>query len=112
MINYNNKKFRPIANTDNGETSSETIFHYQQDGNIVTSTYAGGAITQGHLIALVDAKGCLDMRYHQVNTKGALMTGMCHSTPEILKNGKIRLHEKWQWTSGDMSHGESIIEEV
>jgi hypothetical protein len=52
------------------------------------------------------------MRYHQVNTKGELMTGICFSTPEILLNGKIRLHEKWEWTSGDKSVGESIIEEL
>jgi hypothetical protein len=40
-----------------------------------------------------------------------LMTGMFISTPEILENGKIRLHEKWKWTSGDQSEGTSIIEE-
>jgi len=40
------------------------------------------------------------------------MTGICTSTPEILPDGKIRLHEKWRWTSGDLSEGESVIEEV
>jgi len=34
MINYNDKIFRPISNTENGETSYETIFKYQQVGNI------------------------------------------------------------------------------
>jgi hypothetical protein len=51
------------------------------------------------------------MRYHQVNDKGELMTGICRSTPELLPNGKIRLHEQWEWTSGDLSKGTSIIEE-
>jgi hypothetical protein len=51
------------------------------------------------------------MSYHQVNYNGELMTGICQSTPEILPNGKIRLHEKWEWTSGDKSKGTSIIEE-
>jgi hypothetical protein len=40
------------------------------------------------------------------------MTGICFSTPEILENGKIRLHESWEWTSGDQSKGTSIIEEL
>jgi len=40
------------------------------------------------------------------------MTGICKSKPEILPNGKIRLHERWQWTSGDLSLGQSIIEEL
>ena len=111
MINYNDKIFRPISNTENGETSNETIFKYQQTGNILTSEYSGGKIKYGHLIGLVDIDGNIKMCYHQVNDKNELMTGICKSTPEILKNGKIRLHESWEWTSGDRSKGQSIIEE-
>lgn len=111
-INYNNRRFRPVQNTENGETSAETEFHYLQQGNIVVGTYNGGAIALGNLIALVNEDGVLDMRYQQVNQDGELMTGICKSTPEVLPNGKIRLHEKWQWTSGDKSSGESVIEEI
>ncbi|MCP4441618.1 MAG: n-acetylglutamate synthase [Aureispira sp.] len=112
MINYNNKKFRPIANTENGETSAETIFEYKQEGNILTSSYKGGDILKGHLIGLVDDDGCIQMTYHQINKNKEIMTGVCRSTPELLENGKIRLHEVWQWTSGDHSKGNSIIEEI
>ncbi len=112
MINYNEKKFRPVSNTENGETSGETIFIYKQEGNIVTSEYSGGRIINGHLIGVVDESGNIDIRYHQVNDKGLLMTGICTSTPEVLGNGKIRLHERWQWTSGDKSIGCSILEEI
>lgn len=111
MINYNDKIFRPIANSENGETSNETVFIYKQKGNILTSEYLGGKIKSGHLIGLVDENGNIEMRYHQINDKGELMTGICHSKPEILENGKIRLHESWEWTSGDKSKGSSIIEE-
>ena len=112
MITYHNKKYRAIANSANGETSFDTIFHYHQVGHIVTANYSGGQIISGSLIALIGANGALNMRYHQVNTKGELMTGICFSTPENLPNGKIRLHEKWEWTSGYKSKGESIIEEL
>jgi len=54
MINYNDKIFRPISNTENGETSNETKFHYKQVGNILSSEYSGGKILTGHLIGLVD----------------------------------------------------------
>lgn len=111
MINYNNKVFSPVSNTDNGETSSETIFNYQQNESILTAEYKGGKIKKGHLIGLVDENGNIDMRYHQVNENGELMTGKCHSRPEILASGKIRLHEEWEWTSGDYSKGTSILEE-
>lgn len=111
MINYNGKTFRPISNTENGETSNETIFLYKQVGNILTSEYVGGKIKKGHLIGLVDERGNIEMRYHQINNNNEIMTGMCKSIPEILENGKIRLHESWEWTSGDKSRGSSIIEE-
>ncbi|WP_343523723.1 n-acetylglutamate synthase [Pedobacter sp.] len=112
MINYNNKLFKPVKNTENSETSDETIFRYRQTGNILTAKYEGGKILLGHLIGLVDENGNIEMRYHQVNNQGELMTGICNSKPEQLANGKIRLHETWQWTSGDLSKGQSIIEEI
>ena len=111
MINYNNRVFTPVSNSENGETSPDTIFHYKQNGNILTAEYSGGKIMYGHLLGIVDNSGNIDMRYHQVNIQGEIMTGICRSTPEILENGKIRLHENWQWTSGDHSTGNSIIEE-
>lgn len=111
MISYNNKIFRPVVNSQNGETSEATLFHYRQSGNILTAEYAGGKIKKGHLIGLVDENGNIEMRYHQVNEKGELMTGICTSRPEILANGKIRLHESWEWTSGDRSRGTSVLEE-
>ncbi len=111
-MNYNNKKFRPVSNTPNGETSEQTVFHYKQEGNILTCTYAGGQIVSGQLIGLVDDKGNIEMRYHQINSKGELMTGICQSIPEILSDGRIRLHETWQWTSGDHSKGNSVLEEI
>lgn len=112
MINYNNKRFSPVSNTDNGEVDAETIFEYKQQGNVLTCQYSGNSILEGHLIGLVSDEGQIEMRYHQVNTQGVLMTGTCQSTPELLADGRIRLHESWQWTSGDGSEGTSVLEEV
>jgi len=110
-MNYDGKTFFPVVNTDNGEVTGDTVFHYRQQGNIVTAEYAGGSIACGHLIALVDHAGCLDMHYHQVNKQGELRTGVCRSVPTLLPDGRIRLQETWQWTNGDQSHGTSIVEE-
>ncbi|WP_299103551.1 n-acetylglutamate synthase [uncultured Winogradskyella sp.] len=111
-INYNNKRFSPVQNSENAETTPETVFKYKQKGNILTSEYNGGQIVYGHLIGLVDENGNIEMRYHQVNKKGELMTGICCSKRELLPNGKIRLYEDWKWTSGDKSSGKSILEEI
>ncbi len=62
-INFNNRLFRPIQNTANEETSAETEFHYLQKENFVVETYNGSDIVLKNLIAVVDEKGALDMRY-------------------------------------------------
>lgn len=112
MINYHDKYFRPVSNTANGETGTGTVFHYKQENNIISAEYAGGKIRKGQLIGIADEAGRLDFRYQQVNDKGEIMTGTCLSIPEIMPGGKIRLHEKWQWTCGDRSEGTSVIEEI
>lgn len=109
---YEGKRFASIANTPNGEATGDTIFDYRQRGDVVWATYEGGAIRKGMLVAVAGADGALDMRYQHVNAKGEIMTGQCRSTPEMLADGRVRLHEAWQWTSGDRSSGTSIVEEV
>jgi hypothetical protein len=109
--NYHNRRFRSVSNTANGEVSTATVFNYQQEGEVVWATYWGGSIKFGTLIATVDEAGCLEMRYSHVNSAGELMTGQCHSTPQVLPDGRLRLQEVWQWTSGDRSQGESVVEE-
>lgn len=111
-MNYNNRIFRVINNSDNGDTSSETTFHYKQEGNILTSIYSGGNIVSGHLMGLVDENGNINMRYHHINNEREIMTGICLSTPEILEDGRIRLHEEWRWTNRDQSSGKSTLEEI
>ena len=110
-INYDGKVFASIQNSETGEVSMETVFKYHQSGDLVWAEYKGGEIVFGNLLAKADENGFLEMRYQHLNRQGNLMTGVCHSTPEILPYGKIRLYEKWQWTSGDFSEGESVIEE-
>lgn len=111
-IDYDRRVFKSVANTPNGEVGGETLFRYRQEGDLVWGTYEGGGVSRGHLIANVAADGALDMRYHHRSPSGALMTGLCRSRLEILPDGRYRLHEEWQWTSGDQSRGQSMVEEI
>ncbi len=111
-INYDGRCFRSVSNTGNGDVDDSTLFRYHQKDNIVWGTYSGGNIRFGNLIAVTDKEGNLDMRYQHLNKDGDLMTGVCYSKPEIMNDGRIRLKEQWQWTNGDQSKGESVIEEV
>lgn len=111
-INYDKRVFKSVENSEGGEVSGETRFTYHQKGNVVWAEYEGGEIIFGTLIAKVFEDDSLEMRYQHLNVRGEFMTGKCDSKPEILADGRIRLHEKWRWTSGDFSTGESIIEEI
>jgi len=110
-INYNNKIFRSIENTENGEVDKETVFHYHQNKEIVWAEYYGGTIKKGFLLGLVRKNGELEFFYEHINTNNEIKTGKCNSTPKILKDGRIELSEKWEWTNGDKSKGESKIKE-
>jgi hypothetical protein len=112
MHNYNARVFRSVANSDGGDVTGETTFHYHQRDDLVWATYAGGSVAFGTLLAKVDALGALDMRYHHVAVDGNFKSGRCHSRPERLPDGRLRLHEQWQWTDGADGQGASIIEEV
>lgn len=111
-INYDNRTFKSVANSETGEVSQDTTFHYHQQDKLVWAEYAGGEIVFGSLIAKVLPDDSLEMRYRHLNKRGELMTGKCRSTPEVLSDGRLRLYEKWHWTSGDFSAGESILEQI
>lgn len=111
-MNYHNKIFKSVQNSDNGEVSSSTIFRYFQEDEVLWAEYSGGAIVKGNIIGKVNKDGHIEMRYQHISSDDSFKTGICHSKPEITEDGRIRLHENWQWTSGDQSKGYSIIEEV
>lgn len=110
-INYEGKRFVPKVNTNNGEVSDHTVFEYHQDGSILYADYSGGDVIKGHLIGTVSDDNSLDFLYHHLNNKNQLRTGKCHSIPIVLENGKLELHETWQWLNGDNSKGSSILKE-
>ncbi|EOZ97123.1 hypothetical protein A33Q_1771 [Indibacter alkaliphilus LW1] len=111
-MNYNNKTFKAVENSKNGESSASTTFHYRQDGKIIQAEYEGGEIVKGQILGKVDEAGNIDMVYQHINVDGAIRTGKCRSSPYFAKDGRLRLKEVWQWTNGDLSTGMSEIEEI
>ena len=112
MNSLDGKIFTSLENTANGEVGADTLFHYHQEGDLISADYAGGSIVKGHLLGKMFPDGTLEFRYHHINVDGEFMLGQCHSTPELLADGRLQFHEKWQWLSGDKSSGESIIIEI
>lgn len=110
-VSLNNRKFVPAYNSINGEVSEKTVFSYYQENNIIWAEYSGGEIRMGNLIGIV-VDDHIEFVYQHLNKNNEIMTGKCRSFPELLENGKIKLKEFWEWTSGDKSSGESIIIEI
>lgn len=110
-FNLNNKQFKSLANSDNGEVSDETIFHYFQEGNLIWAEYYGGDIQKGFLVGKI-VNNQLQFTYQHVNQTFEIMTGKCNSLPEITSEGKIRLTETWEWTCKDFSKGTSVLIEM
>ena len=111
-IDFDRRRFRTVRNSDAGESSSETVFHYRQKGSVVWATYTGGNVAFGTLLARVDGRGRLDMVYQHLNKNGDFRSGSCRARTAVLPDGRYRLHEAWQWTSGATGKGRSISEEV
>ncbi len=111
-VNLDQRLFVSAANSPNGDADGDTRFSYRQSGARVWATYSGGRVRFGSLVAVGDKEGRLDMRYHHVDPDGALRTGTCIATAEVLSDGRVRLIEDWQWTNGDRSRGRSVVEEV
>lgn len=110
-ICYDGKCFVPRENTENGEVDGSTLFVYHQDKNVLWANYSGGEIIRGHLIGTVAENGELDFYYQHINEQKQVRIGVCHSVPQILDSGKIKLSENWKWLNGDKSEGKSVVVE-
>lgn len=111
-LNYNGRKFVTKSNTDNGEVDGQTVFCYYQKENVIWAEYKGGEIKQGFLIGTADKEGNLLFTYQHLNESGELRLGKCNSKPVFLENGKLEMHEEWQWLNGDKSKGLSVLSEI
>ena len=111
-INYHNRKFAGVSNSPNGQVTGDTVFEYQQEGNILKATYRGGGIKSGYMLGKVNPDGTLYFLYHHLDENQNLRSGCCFSRPKVLEDGRIRLYENWEWTHGGAGEGESIVEEI
>lgn len=103
-LNFNNKKFSLIENSEQGTVNSDTIFEYKQDKELVTAEYYGGSIKYGKIIAVLN-KNKLDMRYQCVTSDNELKTGKAIAQVSISENGKIKLKLNLEWLEGKNEKG-------
>lgn len=111
QINYHNRVFMALSNSENGQVDESVRFYYFQKDKLLYGYYEGGEIVYGQIIGKVDNSGNIEMRYQHLDQEGKFRTGICHSIPTIV-DGLIQLEEAWQWTNGDRSSGKSTLIEI
>jgi len=113
MTNYNfhNKTFSLLENSSKGKVNSQTIFEYQQEGDLVTADYHGGTIRYGKIIAqLKDHQ--LHMLYQCLTTENELKAGKAIADISVTPTGKIKLNLHWEWLGNKTEKGTSEYIEV
>lgn len=106
MTNFDGKVFHLLANTGNGTSNTDTVFHYRQEGDLVTARFAGGSVLHGTIIAL--HKGdYLDMIYQLVTIDHELRSGKALAAISTTTEGKIQLNLNWEWLTGSDNKGTS-----
>ena len=110
-VSLHNRLFVTVSNSKNGEVDERTYYHYRQAGDVISAEYHGGSILQGFILGKISGEGFVIV-YQHLNENMEFRTGKCVSTPEMLADGRMRINQKWEWTNGDLSKGESAVEEV
>lgn len=75
--NLDGRRFRVETAAADGDWSAGTVFIFTQRDHIVWAPYAGGTISHGHLLAVMDPLGNLDARWHHVTVDGRIASGSC-----------------------------------
>jgi hypothetical protein len=108
-VSLHGRRFRGNA-AGGGGVSGETVFDYGQDDDLIWARYFGGAVRLGHL-AGTRREDTLDFRYAHVTLTGETASGHCASTVVPLADGRLSLHERWEWDSR-AGTGTSVLEEI
>jgi len=105
-MNLNDKKFVTTGNKD-GLSSDQTIFHYYQNGTVISGNYSGGAIQKGYVIGKQTEESKIELLFQCLTTEGELMAGASKGSISETADGKLQLKFDWNWLNGDLSGGKS-----
>lgn len=100
---------RAVGVVEGGQVTPETEFRFRQSDDMVWGRYSGGGIRLGFFVGTNDG-ATVRFRYTQLDTQGHTASGSSVDRIEALADGRVRLHEAWQWDSRDGS-GTSVLEE-
>ena len=110
-MKLNDKKFVTTENKS-GVSSDQTIFHYFQNGTMITGNYKGGSILEGFIIGRQIQASKIELLYQCLTTEGELKAGESTGKISATQSGKLKLEFEWNWLNGDLSGGKSEYIEI
>lgn len=109
--NFHLKKFALVDNSVNGKVNAETIFEYEQEGDLVTANYRGGGIRYGKIIARLENES-LHMLYQCLTETDELKAGKAIAAISVTSENKLCLNLDWEWLGDESSKGTSEYVEI
>jgi hypothetical protein len=110
VIGFHNKTFTLLQNSAKGTANDETVFHYEQEDDLVTAEYYGGSIRYGTIVAILDGEQ-LHMRYQCLTTSKELKSGKATAQISFDEHGRMLLSLDWQWLAQGGEAGTSVYVE-
>jgi hypothetical protein len=108
VIDYDGRRFRDVAHAE----GDGPVASYRQRGDLLWADFAGGRVRRGALTGVCHPDGRIEFTYTMTLTDGTVLAGRCESTPEMLPDGRIRLHERWERYGAHASSGVSQLDEI
>jgi hypothetical protein len=110
MINLDGLRMYVSSTSPDGVVNAATRLQFIQRGGRVAARYAGGNVKRGWLVGGLSGAD-LRFRYAQVEATGAVHAGHSECTVERLDTGRVRIVERFTWTSRT-GFGENVFDEV
>jgi len=110
-VSLHDRRFVASAN-DHGVSGADTVFHYRMEGPIITGTYRGGRVREGHLVGRATSADTIQLLYHCITTDGELLAGWSKGRVTTDAAGGVELDFEWAWLTGDRSGGRSHYVEL
>ncbi|MGH8381799.1 hypothetical protein [Pseudomonas sp.] len=102
----NNRKFA-VADNVSGLSDARTVFHYQVEGDAISSTYQGGHIRLGNQVGRATGPDTIELLFQCLTKEGELLCGWSRGTLGVDHAGRTTLSFVWGWLSGVTGGGES-----
>ncbi len=110
QYNFHKKQFAVIKNDGVAvEVTTETIFNFYQNEELIYAEYKGGKVKYGEIFGLIE-NATVCFYYNQVNLEGGKNQGSSIDEIKILPNNKLQLIDKWEWKN-KTGQGLCIMEE-